>query len=554
MVKKLLIVCMIIIFSLSSCDKEVVNTSKEAEIPKTTLKANVEDKKSEVDKVTVKTPDKSVEVVTITYKGTIDNKYQIEMRVNVEGFKIEGAYFYTDQKKDIKFTGVIKNDTMLLNTENGEEVFNGVVNNGKYSGTWTYKNKDYSFELKDINIIDYSEMFTVVKKDYSAHNYGDTVLDEIYYDLPIISGVSGAEYINRTYAAQMSNWLIEKNRLNFYSDGIYNDFEENFYEYRNPSPKLFTQPDLDTLDKELSKSPMQLNVNAYLTYFDKNYVSILQEGRYQKFGGTNDFVYFGNVYNAENGELVSVDEFVGNEVYSDEFIAMFAKKLLDKLGSNYGVTKNDVTDMFKYMNSNDKSDDFMYSYVYDGESIYFIPKGLNIGTIDSVVLKWNMKTGDEMEIEIVYNIDGFNTIETKESVEKTIVSMNIENSDKYVILSVNEVEDYVIFRMYDNGELVLEYPNNLEDSWKAFGYYEYHRGGGAENEGYDLNSILFEDDINEYMLFEQYSYSHGYSCGLTVTNKSTKNTGEGICYSGDMDSRIGNINDIAAYEKMPKVE
>ena len=52
--------------------------------------------------------------------------------------------------------------------------------------------------------------------------------------------------------------------------------------------------------------------------------------------------------------------------------------------------------------------------------------------------------------------------------------------------------------------MLLEFPDESEGGNELFTYSFYLRGGGAENEGMDLNELCFERDGLLYCLYDNY--------------------------------------------------
>lgn len=78
-----------------------------------------------------------------TYKGTINNKYEIEMTLNSDGGSYyNGEYYYTKNKQPIQLRGQLTDDDAHLVLEEyvGMDMtgkFEGTLSNRGYSGTWT---------------------------------------------------------------------------------------------------------------------------------------------------------------------------------------------------------------------------------------------------------------------------------------------------------------------------------------------------------------------------------------------------------------------------------
>ena len=71
----------------------------------------------------------------------------------------------------------------------------------------------------------------------------------------------------------------------------------------------------------------------------------------------------------------------------------------------------------------------------------------------------------------------------------------------------------------------MVYPENLENSWEAFTYSYYLRGGGADNEGLDLNYIQFPWKGGICVLYDNYSAVDDQNyVGIKLINPETGTT------------------------------
>lgn len=76
------------------------------------------------------------------------------------------------------------------------------------------------------------------------------------------------------------------------------------------------------------------------------------------------------------------------------------------------------------------------------------------------------------------------------------------------------------------GSIESEFPKNRVDSWNMFSFSSYLRGGGAENDGLDLNYLSLDNGRFQYTIYDEYSsQDNQYETGVIVTeltiNKET---------------------------------
>ncbi|GAB4092531.1 hypothetical protein [Flaviaesturariibacter terrae] len=63
---------------------------------------------------------------------------------------------------------------------------------------------------------------------------------------------------------------------------------------------------------------------------------------------------------------------------------------------------------------------------------------------------------------------------------------------------------YIVYRYGTAGRIEWEYPSRERESWKKFTYSFYLRGGGARNEGMDLDQVTFVNNGIRYVLYNSY--------------------------------------------------
>ncbi len=108
--------------------------------------------------------------------------------------------------------------------------------------------------------------------------------------------------------------------------------------------------------------------------------------------------------------------------------------------------------------------------------------------------------------------------------EEVLFSFKIENSPKTMSICLSKKQpNYIVYRFGEKDKIEFEFPKNKADSWNKFVYSYYLRGGGAENEGMDMNYLTFENDGYEYQIYQEYTARDKEThVGIIITDKSTK--------------------------------
>ena len=96
---------------------------------------------------------------------------------------------------------------------------------------------------------------------------------------------------------------------------------------------------------------------------------------------------------------------------------------------------------------------------------------------------------------------------------------------KKVMLAKDKANAYIIYRFGTKDKIEFEYPDKTKDSWSKFTYTFYFRGGGADNEGLDLNYVSFTNKGFQYIIYDTYSaVENKTSFGIKVINLSKEKT------------------------------
>jgi hypothetical protein len=124
--------------------------------------------------------------------------------------------------------------------------------------------------------------------------------------------------------------------------------------------------------------------------------------------------------------------------------------------------------------------------------------------------------------------------------ERVIFSFNTQNG-KQVTLNKDSSNAYIIYRFGTKDKIEFEFPRKSKDSWIAFKYSFYMRGGGIQNEGMDLNYIYFINKGFKYIIYDTYLASGNKQIfGIKIINLKTKKI---IDIIGDPKTRKGTLID-----------
>jgi hypothetical protein len=124
--------------------------------------------------------------------------------------------------------------------------------------------------------------------------------------------------------------------------------------------------------------------------------------------------------------------------------------------------------------------------------------------------------------------------------ERVILSFKLIHSNKMVNISMDRDGRYLVYRFGRPDSVELQYPDQLDStSWKTFTYYDYHRGGGKQNLGMDLDTVRFTRNDVMYAVYQSYYAEDGtYALGIEVTNH-----GKVIHLKGDRNTQVGSLLD-----------
>ncbi len=91
--------------------------------------------------------------------------------------------------------------------------------------------------------------------------------------------------------------------------------------------------------------------------------------------------------------------------------------------------------------------------------------------------------------------------------ERTVFSFRLKDSGKYLsILESTDKENlYLVYRFGTASAVELEFPKEKKGPAGKFSYWFFMRGGGAENEGVDVNHLSFTVNGWQYLVYDEYA-------------------------------------------------
>ena len=107
--------------------------------------------------------------------------------------------------------------------------------------------------------------------------------------------------------------------------------------------------------------------------------------------------------------------------------------------------------------------------------------------------------------------------------EKVIYTFHT-SSGKIMTLCADKDHQYIVYRFGTKNKMELEYPRVKDaSSWQKFSYSYWLRGGGAKNDGIDLNYLAFTNNNIKYVIYQTYfADGNKSSAGIRVYDQSAK--------------------------------
>lgn len=125
--------------------------------------------------------------------------------------------------------------------------------------------------------------------------------------------------------------------------------------------------------------------------------------------------------------------------------------------------------------------------------------------------------------------------------EKLVFGFITEKNNKILSISMDNKNQYIVYRYGSEKRVELEYPEELSNSFDKF-IYSYYLRGGPNNEGIDLNYLRFYNGNYEYVIYHEYVAENSkISIGVNIRNIKSSKT---IDIKGKPESIEGSLVDL----------
>ena len=125
--------------------------------------------------------------------------------------------------------------------------------------------------------------------------------------------------------------------------------------------------------------------------------------------------------------------------------------------------------------------------------------------------------------------------------EKALLEFRTIDNDNIVVASDTSFE-YIYVKYAKDNKLIFDFPADKTRSRILFDYSYYYRGGGAENEGLDLNYLTFIFENSLYEIYQEYSaVDEKTRCGIKITDLTS---GKEKDLESDPATIKGNLNEV----------
>ena len=238
-------------------------------------------------------------------------------------------------------------------------------------------------KCSDTNKDNYSAEVIIERMDQSIYDEEGRLIAIVYYDKPVRQGDSEA--------AKKINTYFEKEAEAFYDRGTGISWlsQINFYEDFKNGMELMKER---WGNEMLSQHPTHYTMDTSVCYMDEDMISIVQVWNYNL--EHNDWYCYGSTFDLQTGELIPITKLVNikPEGMKEIFLSVAYEE-----AEEYEVLKGDnyVIDNYGHCV------DMKYQYFYDGKFYYLINE-FSLGLRTSLVIKWNGKWGENLEVTEFY--------------------------------------------------------------------------------------------------------------------------------------------------------
>ena len=238
-------------------------------------------------------------------------------------------------------------------------------------------------KCSDTNKDNYSAEVIIERMDQSIYDEGGRLIAIVYYDKPVIQGDSEAvKKINAYFDNEAEAFYDRGTGISWLS-------QINFYEDFKNGMELMKER---WGNEMLSQHPTHYTMDTSVCYMDEDMISIVQVWNYNL--EHNDWYCYGSTFDLQTGELIPITKLVNikPEGMKEIFLSVAYEE-----AEEYEVLKGDnyVIDDYGHCV------DMKYQYFYDGKFYYLINE-FSLGLRTSLVIKWNGKWGENLEVTEFY--------------------------------------------------------------------------------------------------------------------------------------------------------
>lgn len=105
--------------------------------------------------------------------------------------------------------------------------------------------------------------------------------------------------------------------------------------------------------------------------------------------------------------------------------------------------------------------------------------------------------------------------------EKPVLSFRTANG-KRMMLAMDTGNKYLVYRFGTLKHIELEYPANLDNSFKKFQLFHYSRGGGAQNDAEEIMELRFNINGIAYRVYDDWrAIGNQRSSGIIIPETKT---------------------------------